>query len=43
MSSPIGVADLPVGVSHAPISSFGSLYLLPCTMMAQATGKPLSA
>src|SRR5688500_14144936 len=36
MPSPIGVADLSAGVSHAAINNFGSLYLSPRTMMAQA-------
>ena len=36
MPSPIGVADLSDGDSHAATNSFGSLYLSPCTMMAQA-------
>ena len=34
--SPIGVAALSAGGSHAASSSFGSLYLSPRTMMAQA-------
>ena len=36
MPSPIGVADLAAGVPHAASDSFGSLYLSPRTMMAQA-------
>ena len=36
MPSPIGVADLPAELLHAAIDSFGSLYLSPLTMMAQA-------
>jgi hypothetical protein len=36
MPSPIGVTDLSAGVSQAVSSSFGSLYLSPRTMMAQA-------
>src|ERR1700688_5005899 len=37
MPSPIGVADLTADLSHAASDSFGSLYLSPRTMMAQAT------
>ena len=37
MPSPIGIACLPAGLSYAAGNSFGSLYLSPCTMMAQAT------
>jgi hypothetical protein len=40
MPSPIGVADLSAGVSHAASNSFGSLYLSSCTMMAQAMRPP---
>ena len=36
MPSPIGTADLSAGVPHAASNSFGSLYLSPRTMMAQA-------
>ena len=36
MPSPIGVADLTADLSHAASDSFGSLYLSPRTMMAQA-------
>jgi len=36
MPSPIGVASLTAGVPYATISSFGSLYLSPRTMMARA-------
>ena len=36
MPSPIGVADRSAGGSHAASDSFGSLYLSPWTMMAQA-------
>ena len=36
MPSPIGVADLPASLLHAASGSFGSLYLSPPTMMAQA-------
>jgi len=36
MPSPIGVADLSAGARHAASNSFGSLYLSPRTMMAQA-------
>jgi hypothetical protein len=36
MPSPIGVADLSAGVCHAASNNFGSLYLSPRTMMAQA-------
>ena len=36
MPSPIGVADLSADPSHAGSNSFGSLYLSPRTMMAQA-------
>src|SRR3979490_1019273 len=43
MPSPIGVADLSAGVSHAASNSFGSLYLSPRTMMAQAIREILLA
>jgi hypothetical protein len=36
MPSPIGVADLAAGSAHAASDNFGSLYLSPRTMMAQA-------
>jgi hypothetical protein len=36
MPSPICVAGLAAGLSHAASDSFGSLYLSPRTMMAQA-------
>src|SRR4249920_3426104 len=36
MPSPIGVADLSAGARHAASNRFGSLYLSPRTMMAQA-------
>jgi len=36
MPSPIDVADLSARVSHAASNSFGSLYLSPWTMTAQA-------
>src|SRR6202047_3814455 len=36
MPSPIGVANLAFGLSHAASDSFGSLYFSPRTMMAQA-------
>ena len=36
MPSPIGVADLAAGLPYAASDSFGSLYLSPRTMMAQA-------
>jgi hypothetical protein len=36
MPSPVGVAGLSAGVCHAAIDNFGSLYLSPWTMMAQA-------
>jgi len=36
MPSPIYVADLAAGLPHAASDSFGSLYLSPRTMMAQA-------
>src|SRR5471030_1657530 len=36
MPSPIGVADLSAGLPHAASDSFGSLYLSPRTIMAQA-------
>jgi hypothetical protein len=36
MPSPIDVADLSAGVPYAASNSFGSLYLSPRTMMAQA-------
>ena len=36
MPSPIGIADLPANRPHAASASFGSLYLSPPTMIAQA-------
>ena len=43
MPSPIGVADLAGGARHAASNSFGSLYLSPRTMMAQAIREILLA
>ena len=36
MPSPIGMADLPANRPHAASASFGSLYLSPLTIIAQA-------
>ena len=43
MPSPIGIADLPANRPHAASASFGSLYLSPPTMIAQAIGAILLA